>query len=55
MTWTVTAWLITAAVATPLFGRIGDMIGKRRMFVIALGAIAVGSLIAALRPEPRAC
>ena len=51
VTWTVTAWLITAAVATPLFGRIGDMIGKRRMFVISVGAIAVGSLIAAFAPS----
>lgn len=51
VTWTVTAWLITAAVATPLFGRIGDMIGKRRMFVISVGAIAVGSLIAAFAPN----
>lgn len=50
VTWTVTAWLIAAAVATPLFGRIGDMIGKRRMFVISVGAIAVGSLIAAFAP-----
>jgi EmrB/QacA subfamily drug resistance transporter len=51
VTWTVTAWLITAAVATPLFGRIGDMIGKRRMFVISVGAIAVGSIIAAFAPN----
>ncbi|MCU1417749.1 MAG: transporter [Schumannella sp.] len=51
VTWTITAWLITAAVATPLFGRIGDMIGKRRMFVISVGAIAVGSIIAAFAPN----
>jgi EmrB/QacA subfamily drug resistance transporter len=51
VTWTLTAWLITAAVATPLFGRIGDMIGKRRMFVISVGAIAVGSIIAAFAPN----
>jgi len=51
VTWTITAWLITAAVATPLFGRIGDMIGKRRMFVISVGAIGVGSIIAAFAPN----
>ena len=51
VTWTITAWLITAAVATPLFGRIGDMIGKRRMFVISVAAIAVGSIIAAFAPS----
>lgn len=51
VTWTVTASLISAAVATPVFGRIGDMIGKRRMFVISVGAIAVGCLIAAFAPS----
>src|SRR3954465_8142089 len=51
VTWTVTAWLITAAVATPLFGRIGDLVGKRRMFVISVAAIGVGSLIAAFAPN----
>lgn len=50
VTWTLTAWLITAAVATPLLGRVGDMVGKRRVFLIALGAIAVGSVLAALAP-----
>ncbi|PJJ70713.1 MFS transporter [Diaminobutyricimonas aerilata] len=49
--WTLTAWLITAAVATPLLGRVGDLIGRRRVFLLALGAIAVGSLVAALAPN----
>lgn len=49
-TWTMTAWLISAAVATPLLGRVGDMVGKRRIFVLALLAVALGSVIAALAP-----
>ncbi|HEV7811855.1 MAG TPA: MFS transporter [Leifsonia sp.] len=50
-TWTMTAWLISAAVATPLLGRVGDMLGKRRIFVLALLAVALGSVIAALAPN----
>nr|WP_263298856.1 MFS transporter [Leifsonia poae] len=49
-TWTMTAWLISAAVATPLLGRVGDMVGKRRIFVGSLLAVALGSVIAALAP-----
>src|SRR4051794_7834035 len=30
VTWVLTAWLLSAAVATPIMGRIGDMYGKRR-------------------------
>ena len=33
--WVVTATLLTAAVVTPISGRLGDMYGKRRV-VIAL-------------------
>lgn len=50
VTWTMTAWLISAAVATPLLGRVGDMVGKRRILVLALLAVALGSVIAAVAP-----
>ncbi|MCQ4212465.1 MFS transporter, partial [Streptomyces longispororuber] len=43
--WVVTLTLLTGAVATPLLGRAGDMYGKRRMLLVALGALAVGSLV----------
>jgi MFS family permease len=50
VTWTLTAWLITAAVATPLLGRAGDLVGRRRMFMLALIAVAAGSVLAAFAP-----
>lgn len=46
--WVVTATLLAAAVATPLSGRLGDMYGKRRMMLVSLVLMIVGSLIAAL-------
>nr|WP_051782053.1 MULTISPECIES: MFS transporter [unclassified Streptomyces] len=46
--WVVTLTLLTGAVATPLLGRAGDMYGKRRMLLVALGALAVGSLVCSL-------
>lgn len=50
VTWVLTAYLLSASVATPIVGRIGDRIGKRRMLVVALAALSIGSLIAALAP-----
>src|SRR5216117_3533597 len=47
VTWTLTGYLIAAAVFTPLVGRLGDMYGKRRLLVAALVAFAAGSVIAA--------
>ena len=46
--WTVTAYLLAAAVCTPVFGRLGDMFGKRRLLVVALGIFVAGSVISAL-------
>src|SRR6195952_1849378 len=48
VTWVLTAYLLSASVFTPIMGRIADKVGKERMLVVALGALAVGSLIAAL-------
>jgi MFS family permease len=47
-TWAITATLLAGAVATPTMGRLGDMYGKRRMLLISLGALVVGSTIGAL-------
>jgi MFS family permease len=46
--WLLTAYLLSAAIATPILGRIGDATGKGRMLVIVLVALTVGSLISAV-------
>jgi len=47
VTWVMTAYLLSAAVATPILGRIGDVVGKERMLLVALIALGAGSLLAA--------
>jgi len=48
VTWVLTAYLLSASVCTPLLGRLGDAAGKKRMLVLTLVALSVGSLMAAL-------
>jgi len=48
VTWVLTAYLLSASVCTPLLGRLGDVLGKKRMLVLTLGALSLGSLMAAL-------
>jgi EmrB/QacA subfamily drug resistance transporter len=48
VTWVLTVYLLTASIATPILGRLGDMFGKERVLVIVLGVFALGSVIAAL-------
>jgi MFS family permease len=51
VTWVLTAYLLSASICTPIVGRLGDVFGKTRMLVAALGVLAVGSLFAALAPS----
>lgn len=46
--WAVTATLLSASVATPMAGRLGDMYGKRRMLLASLTLMVTGSVVAAL-------
>jgi EmrB/QacA subfamily drug resistance transporter len=48
VTWVLTIYLLTASIATPVLGRLGDMFGKERMLVAVLVMFALGSLVAAL-------
>lgn len=43
--WIVTAYLLAATAATPLFGRISDVYGRQRVFQAAIVIFVVGSLL----------
>lgn len=44
ITWTVSIYLLTGSVATPIIGRLGDQYGKVRMMLVALTSFLLGSL-----------
>ncbi len=46
--WTLTGYLLAAAVATPVAGRLGDMFGKRRMLVLSLVLFGLGAVVSAI-------
>jgi EmrB/QacA subfamily drug resistance transporter len=46
--WVLTAFLLSASVATPIIGRLGDMYGKERLLIIVLLMLALGTLISAI-------
>ena len=47
-TWLMTGYLLSASVATPILGRIGDKVGKERMLISTLLALTAGSGLAAI-------
>jgi EmrB/QacA subfamily drug resistance transporter len=48
VTWVLTVYLLTASIATPIVGRLGDIYGKERMLSFTLIAFASGLLVSAL-------
>jgi EmrB/QacA subfamily drug resistance transporter len=48
VSWVLTAYLLSASIATPLIGRLGDMYGKARLLMIVLVLLAVGTFVSAI-------
>ncbi|MFB7512194.1 MFS transporter [Streptomyces sp. NPDC056144] len=46
--WVITATLLAAAVATPVAGRLGDTLGKRRVLLASVVPLVAGSVVCAL-------
>jgi EmrB/QacA subfamily drug resistance transporter len=51
VTWVLTVFLLTASVATPLLGKLGDQHGKARILVVSLAIFLVGCIGAAFAPN----
>ena len=48
--WIVSGYLLGYVIAMPLMGRVSDMYGRRRIFIICLGIFGFGSLLCGLAP-----
>ena len=51
LSWVVSAYLLANTAATPLFGKLSDIYGRRRMMLIAIVIFLVGSVACALAPN----
>src|SRR5919205_1139056 len=45
VSWVVTAYVVAAAAATPLWGKLGDRLGRKRMLELALGGFVAASAL----------
>ena len=48
VSWVLTAYLLSASIATPLIGRLGDMHGKQRLLVVVLVLMCVATAVSAV-------
>ncbi|MFE9022592.1 MFS transporter [Streptomyces sp. NPDC007808] len=46
MSWAITAYLLTATVGLPVYGKLGDLVGRKGVFQFAIVVFVVGSALA---------
>jgi EmrB/QacA subfamily drug resistance transporter len=51
MAWMTTAYLLATTLVMPIYGKFGDLWGRRNLFLIAIGLFTVASIGAALSPS----
>ncbi len=48
LSWVVTSYLLASTIATPLYGKLGDMLGRKPVFMAAILIFLAGSMLAGL-------
>ncbi|MGW0436676.1 MDR family MFS transporter [Micromonospora sp. NPDC003197] len=48
MAWVTTAYILAATIGMPVYGKLGDLIGHKIVFIAAIGFFVAGSVVAAL-------
>ena len=45
LSWVVTAFMVTSTISTPLYGKLSDIYGRKRLFYVAISIFLVGSVL----------
>ncbi|MDB5186385.1 MAG: transporter [Candidatus Saccharibacteria bacterium] len=45
LSWVATSYLLTSAVVTPLYGKISDLLGRKKVFLFAIIVFLIGSIL----------
>lgn len=48
LSWVATAYLLTSAIVTPLYGKISDLFGRKKIFIVAILLFLLGSVLCGL-------
>jgi EmrB/QacA subfamily drug resistance transporter len=48
LSWVVTAYILTATISTPLWGKLGDLYGRKKLFQAAIIIFLIGSALSGL-------
>ncbi|NKI43780.1 MFS transporter [Streptomyces physcomitrii] len=46
MSWAITSYLLTSTIGLPVYGKLGDLFGRKRVFQFAIAVFVIGSALA---------
>lgn len=51
MLWVTTAYILASTITLPIYGKLGDLVGRKGLFIVAIALFITGSVIGALAPD----
>src|ERR1035437_7048831 len=51
MLWVTTAYILASTITLPIYGKLGDLVGRKGLFIGAIALFIIGSVIGALAPD----
>ncbi|MGH7910927.1 MAG: MFS transporter, partial [Candidatus Dormibacteraceae bacterium] len=48
MQWVITAYLLTSTIVVPIYGKLGDLIGRKGLFLFAISIFVIGSMLSGI-------
>jgi EmrB/QacA subfamily drug resistance transporter len=48
LSWVVTAYILASTITTPFYGKLGDMYGRKKLFIFAIVVFLIGSALSGL-------
>jgi EmrB/QacA subfamily drug resistance transporter len=48
LSWVVTAFMVTSTISTPLYGKLSDIYGRKRLYYVSISIFLVGSILCGL-------
>lgn len=51
MSWAITAFILASTIMMPVYGKLGDLLGRKPMLLFAISIFTVGSVVGALAPD----
>ncbi|MGM7666800.1 MDR family MFS transporter [Microbacterium sp. A93] len=51
MVWVITAFILATTIAMPIYGKLGDQIGRKPLLIFAISVFMIGSVVGGLSPD----